>query len=154
MPYGARCYLYRTTVFGRVATAELAAASDVLFVHDVQVMRQQVGYLRYCFVPDGSRTPTRFHCEPDESLRRASADGERAAILARLRPSFTSTRFGDAGYAQLSATTPWEIRAGASGGSEMGAFGNLHQARRITRLREALDEYLRYGLDAGVFTAT
>jgi hypothetical protein len=36
----------------------------------------------------------------------------------------------------------------------MGALHALHQPQRETNLRERLDEYLRFGLEAGVFFAT
>jgi hypothetical protein len=44
-----------------------------------------------------------------------------------------------------------EITTGAEDGGEMGAFHLLQQAQRIANLRTALDEYLRVGLEAGVF---
>jgi len=36
----------------------------------------------------------------------------------------------------------------------MGAFHNLYQPRREENLRAALNEYLRFGLEAGIFYAS
>ena len=36
----------------------------------------------------------------------------------------------------------------------MGAFHDLYQPQRETNLRVALDEYLRFGLEAGIFYVT
>jgi hypothetical protein len=36
----------------------------------------------------------------------------------------------------------------------MGAFHNLYQPRREANLRAALGEYLRFGLEAGIFNAS
>jgi hypothetical protein len=67
---------------------------------------------------------------------------------------FTSQRFGDPGYCQLSTRTPAAIRSGADDGSEMGAFQSLAQSQRETNLRVRLDEYLRFGLEAALVTVT
>jgi hypothetical protein len=55
---------------------------------------------------------------------------------------------------QLRRATHPAIRTGASDESEMGATHELYQPQRETNLRVRLDEYLRYGLEAGFFYAT
>ena len=62
-----------------------------------------------------------------------------------------STRFRDPTYCQLSASGPPEIWNGADDEAEMGAFHQLFQPQRETNLRIRLDEYLRVGLEAGIF---
>ncbi|HMR67355.1 MAG TPA: hypothetical protein PKE64_25360, partial [Anaerolineae bacterium] len=57
-------------------------------------------------------------------------------------------------YGQLSLTCPLEIKTGAEDGLEMGAFSFLKQPQREANLRANLDEYLRFGLEAGIFYAT
>jgi hypothetical protein len=47
-----------------------------------------------------------------------------------------------------------EITTGAENGSEMGAFSFLQQPQRRTNLQTALDEYLRFGLEAGTIEET
>jgi len=69
-------------------------------------------------------------------------------------PSFSSLRHGDPDYAQLRESCPVQIRTGASDESEMGAFHDLFQPQRETNLKIRLEEYLRFGLEAGSFYET
>jgi hypothetical protein len=69
-------------------------------------------------------------------------------------PHFTSLRYGDPGYIQLRAATDAAIRQGADDESEMGVLHALFQPQREANLRIRLEEYLRFGLRAGVFYAT
>jgi hypothetical protein len=71
-----------------------------------------------------------------------------------VRPAFTSLRYGYAGYCQLSLRTAVEIRQGADDQAEMGVFHDLYQPQREANLRARLDEYLRFGLEAGIFFAS
>ncbi len=102
--------------------------------------RTQEGCVRFSFVPLDARVPRKFACQPVDE---ASAAG--------VTPQFTSLRFGDPGYMQLSLRTPMTIRAGADDEAEMGAFHDLYQPQRETNLRVRLDEYLRFSLEAGIF---
>ncbi|MDB5732484.1 MAG: hypothetical protein JWQ03_2379, partial [Variovorax sp.] len=78
----------------------------------------------------------------------------RAEVAALIRPLFVSRRYGDPGYGQLEQRCAPQIGAGAESGAEMGAFEFLKQPQRLANLREALDEYLRFGLEAGLFFVT
>ena len=69
---------------------------------------------------------------------------------ARIAPQFNSVRFGDPAYAQLDAGGGVEIFTGADDGNEMGAFHELREPQRITNLEVRLEEYLRFGLEAGI----
>jgi len=133
--------LSRCTVIGDVLTTELALAENSLFLNAVTAQRRQEGCVRFCHVPPRSHTPRRYRCQPEDGA-------------AALRPLFTSLRYGDPGYCQLTAGTPREIRRGAEDESEMGAFSSLHQPQREDALRIRLDEYLRVGLEAGIFFVT
>jgi hypothetical protein len=75
-------------------------------------------------------------------------------ILSQLQPSFTSTRYGEPGYMQLRQNCPEAIRAGGEDGAEMGVFYALKQPQREANLLASLDEYLRFGLAAGIFYMT
>jgi hypothetical protein len=75
-------------------------------------------------------------------------------VLSWLAPSFSSLRYGTPDYAQLRGSCPVQIRAGASDESEMGAFHDLFQPQRETNLKVRLEEYLRFGLEAGHFYET
>src|SRR5262249_50379915 len=105
--------------------------------------RLQEGCVRFCFVPGGSRLPRKFQCQPADQSQET-----------RVRPIFNSLRYGDSGYAQLSLHCASEIREGAEDDAEMGAFHDLFQPQRISNLRTRLDEYLRFGLEAGIFLAS
>jgi hypothetical protein len=78
----------------------------------------------------------------------------RAEVEALIRPLFVSRELGDPGYGQLELRCAVQIRTGAESGAEMGAFEFLKQPQREANLRDALDEYLRFGLEAGLFYVT
>jgi hypothetical protein len=69
-------------------------------------------------------------------------------------PAFTSLRLADPGYGQLRTNAPDQIRTGADDEAEMGAFHDLFQPQREGNIRARLREYLRFGLEAGIFYAT
>jgi hypothetical protein len=150
---GASLTIESSTVIGKVYTRVMSYASNTIFLSDldaadtwpapVRAERLQQGCVRFSYVPRGSQLPRLFHCQP-------AAAGDDA----RVRPAFTSLRDGDAGYCQLSRACAVEITTGADDQSEMGVFHNLYQPRREANLRAALDEYLRFGLEAGIFYAS
>ncbi len=143
----------RSTVVGTVWTHAIALAGNSIFAGDVRVARRQIGCVRYCFVPDDSRTPRRHHCQPD--LARAAAPaGEADAEAARAIPRFTTLHYGLPGYCQLADTCAVEIRAGADDESEMGAFHDLFQPQRDTTLGVRLGEYVPAGMDAAIIHVT
>lgn len=135
------------TLIGKVHTQQLTLASDCLFIAALSAgdgwkaplwaERRQQGCMRFCYVPPGARTPRRYHCQPEEG------DLE-------THPHFTSLRYGDPGYCQLRQSTSDKVRRGAHDESEMGALHDLYQPQRETNLRVRLDEYLRFGLEAGL----
>jgi len=141
--------LENCTLIGKIHTRQVTMASDCLFVARLAatgdvwsaplwVERRQKGCIRFSYVPPGSRTPRCYHCQPDEGDLQT-------------RPHFTSLRYGDPGYCQLRQATPDTIRRGAHDESEMGVLHGLYQPQRETNLRIRLEEYLRYGLEAGIF---
>ncbi|MNR15302.1 hypothetical protein D3C85_1318290 [compost metagenome] len=67
-----------------------------------------------------------------------------------MTPAFTSVSFNHWAYAQLRLSSAQELRTGAEDGAEMGVWNLLQQPQREANLRQALDEYLRFGLEAGV----
>jgi hypothetical protein len=168
--------LERVTVFGQVHVRQIDLASEVVFVHLVTADRRQEGCVRFSYLPAGSQTPRRYRCQPDLALaaREKQLDvtslppAEFDKIVMRVRPQFTSRRYGEPAYAQLAPlASPHfepqnggneggadEIKTGAEDGSEMGAFCLLQQPQRLANLQIALDEYLRFGLEAGIFFVT
>lgn len=146
--------LERTTLLGAVQVKELKLASEVIFTGPVMAQRRQAGCVRFSYVPEDSQTPRRYRCQPDLALEGVTESAEQARIRARLRPSFTSVHYGHPAYAQLSLTCAEEIRTGAEDGSEMGAFSQLKQPQRETNLPIRLEEYLPFGLEAGLIYVT
>ena len=144
----------RSTIFGRVFARQLDLASETIFTEPVVAERRQVGCTRFCYLPDGSRAPRRYRCQPDLALEGVTNANSQASIRTRLTPIFTIMRYGQPAYAQLSQTCAIEIRAGAEDGSEMGVFSHLKQPQREANLRASLAEYLRFGLEAGIFFVT
>ena len=150
---GARAEIESSTFFGTVDVRVLEA-SDSIFTDTLSAARHQEGCVRFCWLPEISLTPRRYRCQPELALLATSDPAEQKRIRARLRPVFTSNIYGQPAYAQLAVNAPQEIRIGADDGSEMGAFDFLKQPQRETNLEASLDEYLRFGLEAGVFFAT
>jgi hypothetical protein len=155
--------LERVTVFGEVYVKILKLASEVVFTSAVLAERRQEGCVRFSVVsdPDESLTPRRYQCQPDlaiakkeKELGRSLLADEHDQLVMRLRPQFTSRHYGQPAYAQLSTACADEIKTGAEDGSEMGVFCMLQQPQREANLRTALDEYLRFGLEAGIFLVT
>jgi hypothetical protein len=136
------------TVLGQVHVGTIELASNTLFLArtgatgdlPVEARRVQQGCVRFSYVPPGSRTPRRFQCVP----RRVADD-------ARVRPVPLSVRYGDPAYALLPARAAAAVRRGADDEDEIGAFHLLHLSRREAHLRARVEEYLRFGLEAGVF---
>jgi len=110
--------------------------------------------VRFCYVVPGSQTPRRYRCQPDLALAGVSGVAAQNAIKARLTPQFTSLDSGQPGYAQLAVTCAIEIATGADNEAEMGAFNFLQQPQRRANLTAALEEYLRFGLEAGTVEET
>jgi hypothetical protein len=131
-----------STIRGATAVRSLHA-SNTIFTEPVQVERRQVGCVRYSYLPPESLVPRRFRCQPADP-----------ADAARIRPQFTSFGFGQPGYGQLAAGGPPELASKAENETEMGAFRFLAQPDRLTNIRTSLEEYLRLGLEAGVFLVT
>jgi hypothetical protein len=157
--------LERVTIFGEVYVKVLELASNVIFTSPVYAERRQEGCVRFSLVPFCSRTPRRFQSQPDLALAaRAKAMGftsvaglsqeEYEETAWRVRAQFTSLRYGNPAFAQIAQVCADEIRTGAEDGSEMGAFCMLQQPQREANLRVALEEYLRFGLEAGIFYVT
>ncbi|WP_158891561.1 hypothetical protein [Amycolatopsis anabasis] len=166
LPANAILHVHRSTVLGEVHTHAIRIGENSVFDGRVNVARRGLGCLRFCSVPPGSRTPRRYHCQPDlvwaalrEAAERGEADpGELPALRAleaqRVRPEFTSRRYGTPAYAQLAASCAPEIARGAEDGSELGVYHDLFQPQRADNLRARLLEFSPAGTDTGIVYAT
>ena len=154
--FGATLVADDATVVGKVKADALERVSNTILLATVGAgddadvwpgpvlaRRRQTGCVRFSYVPPRSRTPRRFQCQPPR-------EGEDA----RVRPAPISRRYGDPWYALLPGRAPPAIRRGADDESEMGVFHDLHLPRREAHLRARIDEFLRFGLEAGLFHAT
>lgn len=143
--------LHDCTVWGRLHLRELPEALNTLFVAaaapadpwpaPLWVDRRQQGCVHFCWLPAGAITPRQHRCLPD-----AEHPG--------VQPHFSATRYGAPAYAQLCPPTDRAILRGARDEGELGVLHKLCQPLREDNLRIRLDEYLRHGLQAGLFHVT
>lgn len=146
----------RCTVIGEVQAHGIALAEDSIFASPLRVLRRQHGCVRFCYVPGGSRTPRRFHCQPDLALAAvAAADAvKRAHERLRVVPQFRSQRYPAPYYLRLADSCCAEIRRGASDRSAMGVYHDLYEPQREANLVARLQEYVPAGTDAGILFAS
>jgi hypothetical protein len=150
---GGQLHIVDSTVIGKVHSRLIEIASNtIFFAHladgdswpaPIRAERKQTGCVRFSYLPLSSIVHRRHRCQPVEESDEY-----------RVRPQFTSLRYSDPAYGQLRQSTAQEIRTGADDEGEMGAFHKLYQPQRETNLRVRLDEYLRFGLEAGIFYVT
>jgi hypothetical protein len=122
--------------------------------------------MRYCYVPPGSRTPSRFCCQPDrvdqalderakpEQLPRSELHALRQTERLRVEPQFITTRYGEPAYCRLARGCADEITHGAEDRAELGVFHDLFEAQRVANLRIRLAEYVPAGTDVGIIFAS
>jgi hypothetical protein len=145
--------LDQVTILGGLAARSLQA-SDCVITGAAVVERKQVGCVRFSYLGDDSLTPRRYRCQPDLALDPPVGTADPVAVRARVRPIFDSDRFGDPDFAQLADRCAVELTNGSSTRSDMGAFAVLQRTQREANLGVALDEYLRFGLVAGLIHAS
>lgn len=145
---GAEIAVESCTIFG-LTSANIVNASNSIFTGRVKATRRQRGCVRFSSMPVGSQTAQRYRCQPDLALAGVTDPVERQYIQDRLTPQFTSLDPNQPGFAQLGGRCAIEIATGADDEAEMGVFRYLQQPQRRANLAIALDEYLRFGLEAG-----
>ena len=155
----------RSTLIGRVEVQEIELAENSIFLGLVNSKKKQQGCIRFCYLFPDSQVPRRYYCQPDLAIKQAQECAKKKkpniseSVLTQiskeieiwLKPIFTARIYGQPGYSQLHDSCPLEIRTGADDGAEMGAFHDLYVNRREANLRARLDEYLRFGLEVGIF---
>ena len=103
--------------------------------------------MRFSHASWGSRLPRQYKCQPTA-----------ANNASRRYPAFDALRYGHPvhgpEYGRLSLRAAVEIRRGAEDESEMGAFHDLLAPQREILAVTRLNEYLRFGLEIGVFYAS
>jgi hypothetical protein len=127
--------IVRTTVLAArlgdvVIDVDQLYASELLCTGTIDVTNTQAGCFRFSAAVSGSRVP-----HPYESRE-----------LTDVAALFTSTRFGDAGFAQISDAAPATIARGAEDGAEMGAFASEINPIKEDSLTAKVEEYMPFGL--------
>ncbi len=140
--WGSATEISGSTILGWTDVQTLEA-SNTIFRYRVSVERRQSGCVRFSYLPRNSLVPRRYRCQPATE-----------AAARRVVPRFTSITYGDPGYGQLAQSCPREILTGADDEDHIGAFHFLQEGQRLANLRASLDEYLRFGLEAGVLVET
>jgi hypothetical protein len=153
---GGSLHIENSTIIGRVHAIIMELASNTIFHAAlptgastpgplaVEVLKRQEGCVRFSYLTESAHVPRRYRCQPDGT----DPNAPRPKLL------FISTHYGDPAYCQLSSSCGIEIRRGADDESEMGAFHDLYQPQREAHLRTRLEEYLRFGLEAGILDAS
>jgi len=125
--------------FAGAVRAESAGAVDCVFAGGVEVVQQQEGCLRHCYLgPDLSTPPSHpavYRCGPFPT------------------PTFASTGFEAAGYYALEIEAGQPLASAASDGGEVGAYHHLRRAARLTRLRQRVHEFVPLGVRPGLVLA-
>lgn len=141
-----------STIIGKVRTHRMPLASNTIFLarralrHDawdaaIWCTRRQSGCVRFCFVPTDAITPGQYRCLP----------GTDPALEDALKPQFVSIRYGSPSYGLLSGDCPVAAWQGADDESQIGAYHLLYETQGVGNLRSRLDEYVPFGLEAGIF---
>jgi len=145
--------IVRSTLFGRCEARSIEAGSS-LFLGVARAAQRQKGCVRFCYAPPGSRLARRFRCQPELAFEAAMQPNQpldpvvQAEIARQQRPIFSTTIWGEAGFARLALTCVETIRSGGEGGSEMGAGSTSGEPFRRANLSDVIDEYLPFGLTA------
>jgi len=127
---GTELHLQRVSILGDLQ-AQCLWASDSLIVGRGLIENTQCGCFRFSAAKkDTSRLPRPYRC----------------AWIDKPRRLFTSTRFGDAGYMQISEAAPASIARGAEKGGEMGVTNALINPIKLDSLRAKVEEYMPFGL--------
>jgi len=127
-----------TTILGQVHLRCLLHATNTIF--DGDVTAESFGEVSHCcFATD--LTVTDSQNKPALST----------SNVRNVPPDFTSMRYGDPGYGQLSLRCPTAIWRGADDGAEMGVFHYLYQPQREDNIPAILEEYLPLGFDVDLY---
>jgi hypothetical protein len=138
------------TVMGTTRAGRLEA-DDCIFEGLVDIDVQQEGCVRFSVLPPDSRTARRYRCQPETALDAAPDAAARARLLVGLRPDYRSLDPLAPGFLLLADTTPPEIRTAAEDGGEPGCWNHLQHHTRVSNLSNALPQFLRFGLEPGLF---
>jgi hypothetical protein len=149
---GGSMHVEDSTIIGKLRTHLMSLASNTIFLarrarrHDaweaaIWCTRRQSGCMRFCFVPMDAITPGQYRCLP----------GTGPELEDALAPRFVSECYGSPSYGLLSGDCPVAVWQGADDESQIGAYHLLYETQGVGNLRPRIDEYLPFGLEAGIF---
>lgn len=146
---GGKLSLVGCSSVGKLHAMELELVSNSLLLAElakpdswaapILAVRRQQGCVRYSYLAAAARTPRRHRCIPGE-------DTTQTPVL-----RMASLRYGTPLYLQLGQSASVELRRGADDEGEVGVYHHVQRPQREANLALRLDEYLRVGLEAGVF---
>lgn len=152
--------LNNVTIFGPSSFKSIEA-TNVIFVGAASVVRTQSGCVRYSSIAQGSTMPRRFRCQPDIALSAAAnlkgsalTPGERASAILGVKPMFLDESLDEPTVAMLHPLCADGIWRGGEGETEMGVFSNAASALRMGNVRSLFDDYVPFGLAAGLIDDT
>jgi hypothetical protein len=147
---GGSLHVENSTIIGKARAHALPLASNTIFLARrpafdpwpaaVWCTRRQSGCVRFSFVPSDALTPRQYRCLPGDP-----------ALEYALAPQFVSRHYGGPSYGLLSGACPVAVWNGADDESQIGAYHLLYETQGIANYRARLDEYLPFGLEAGIF---
>ncbi|MCR9088139.1 MAG: phage tail protein [Rhodobacteraceae bacterium] len=149
-------YLLRCTINGQVRIGRFAGrgttlpedfglavdtdpdlvTSDTLFTGLVEAEQRQTGCIRFSHVPPGSNTPRLYRCTRTPP------------------PVFTSLRPAEPDYLTLVRGAQEALTRGAENGDQIGIWNRAAHAARGDNIIRSIDDFLRFGHEAGVFHET
>ncbi|WP_104181687.1 phage tail protein [Arthrobacter sp. B0490] len=140
----------RSTVVGDVSVSQIDLVEDCVIDGTLTVTRRQLGCIQFSWLESGSQTPRRHKCLPIPIAAPGAGTGTTPVTA---HPPFMSTQYGDPLYLRIRdvADNPNNPLRGAGDGYEMGAYARQHHIQRDDNLRRSLTEYLRFGMEVGVF---
>jgi len=119
---------------------EAGDAVNCVFTDGIEVVQQQEGCLRHCYLgPDLSSPPSHpatYRCGPFPP------------------PAFVSRGFEAAAYYTLELAPAHPLLSAASDGGEVGAYHRARRAFRLGRLEQRIHEFVPLGLRPGLALAT
>jgi hypothetical protein len=153
---GVEATLCNVTVLGTTSARALSATNG-LFLDLVTVTRRQTGCLRYSFVPEGSKVPRMFRCQPDLALAAArEAKGapltppEAASVRLSVQPVLMDEAPDEPTLAMLHPLCPEAIREGGEGGAEIGVFARAAWGLVRSNLETLFADFLPLALEGVV----
>lgn len=135
-----------STILAAARVEKIELAENALFVGALSVRQTQRGCLRFCYLPPGSQTPSRYRCQPEA----AEALQAPHAHPACGPPRFRSITYGQPDYARLADDAPAPILCGAADGGELGVYHDELFGERAALLRASLAEFTPVGRDVNL----